>query len=147
MTNVPALSWQLVILSFSLNKWSVLSLYSLNETLLHVEGYYPHSRGMASPKAICSFNGALMWFVLYLPVSANVPLDSDEAELFICRSCSWYRCTLTQLWAELPALTWTCSDCKVRNFWWRCLIMQSHVRTCWTWPAAAPPFISVSLTS
>lgn len=83
-----------------------------------------------------------MWFVLYLPVSLNVFPDSDEAELFICSSWSWYRRTLTPPWAELPALMWTCSGCKVRNFKWRCLIMQRHMQTCWISPAVHPPFIS-----
>lgn len=32
-----------------------------------------------------------MWFVLHLPVSCNVPVDNDEAELFICISWYWYR--------------------------------------------------------
>lgn len=58
---------------------------------------------MASPKAIYSFNGPLMWFVLYLPVSPNVLLDSDEAELFICSSWSWCRRALTHLGAKQPA--------------------------------------------
>ncbi len=62
---------------------------------------------MVSPEAIYSFYGPLMWFVLHLPVSPDVPLDSDEVELFICSSWSWYRRALTHLLAELPALMWT----------------------------------------
>lgn len=84
-------------------------------------------QAMATPKATYSFNGPLMWFVLYLPVSSNVLLDSDEAELFICSSWSWYRHTITHL---VPSsLMWTFSGCKVRNFLWRCLIMQRHTQT------------------
>lgn len=82
---------------------------------------------MATPKAIYSFNGPLMWFVLYLPVSSNVLLDSDEAELFISSSWSWYRHTITHL---VPSsLMRTFSGCTVRNFLWRCLIMQPHMQT------------------
>lgn len=43
----------------------------------------PRAGETGSPKAIYSFNGLLMRFVLHLPVSSDVPLDSDEAELFI----------------------------------------------------------------
>lgn len=96
---------------------------------------------MASPKAIYSFNGPLMRFVLYLPVSSNVPLDSDEAELFICSSWSWNRHTITHLRAVLPALMWTFSGRKVRNFRRRCLIMQHHMQTCWISPAVNPLLI------
>lgn len=43
----------------------------------------PRAGETRSPKAIYSFNGLLMRFVLHLPVSSDVPLDSDGAELFI----------------------------------------------------------------
>ena len=79
---------------------------------------------MGSPKAIYSFNGPLMWFVLYLPVLPDVPLDSDETELFIGSSWSWYRRVITHTHTHththnskscsLPVPTWTRSGCTVR---------------------------------
>lgn len=106
----------------------------------------PHSGGMAAPKAIYSFNGSLMRFVLYLPVSNNLPVDSDEAELFICSSWYWYRCVLTHLRAELPAPMWTRSGCKVRNFRWTCRIMQNWAPTCWVSPPVFLAFVFVLMS-
>lgn len=79
----------------------------------------PRAGETGSPKAIYSFNGLLMRFVLHLPVSSDVPLDSDEAELFIWGSCSRRRRAAVHLQAAAPpSLMWNFFSLgrKVRDF-------------------------------
>lgn len=79
----------------------------------------PRAGETGSPKAIYSFNGLLMRFVLHLPVSSDVPLDSDEAELFIWGSCSRRRRAAVHLRAAAPSsLMWNFFSLgrKVRDF-------------------------------
>lgn len=86
----------------------------------------PRAGETGSPKAIYSFNGLLMRFVLHLPVSSDVPLDSDEAELFIWGSCSRRRHAAVHLQAAAPSsLMWSFFSLvrKVRDFFLWCRLI------------------------
>lgn len=99
----PGPSWQEVILSLSPPQVTCAELVS--RVLMRLtSGVISLCAGeTGSPKAIYSFNGLLMRFVLHLPVLSDAPLGSDEAELFIWGSCSRPRRTVVHLGVAAPA--------------------------------------------